>query len=253
MTIPARCPICSLPTEVELPDGSPITGVTLYPMRFPDGVLKAWCSSCIKADDRKKSERKHVANELDWHAVCPPEYRLTTEMGQTDAERLRRFQFRCTEAEGIRALINLAVDSRRPLLIYGEPGAMKTRMAWRIARYAFDKGIPVFGYTAWTFQAASQDAMGTYRQERWMKRLQRGFVLLDDITKSPWTANTKAAFFALLEQVTSKKGLMVITSNQSKSDIANFAGDSSTCPDASAPVLRRLEEHFVRVLAVKQS
>ena len=76
-------------------------------------------------------------------------------------------------------------------------------------------------------------------------------MLLDDITKTPWTDNTKAAFFELLEQVTSKHGLMVITSNQSKSDIANFAGDSSVCPNASAPVLRRLEEHFVRVLAMK--
>ena len=248
MTIPARCPICLNPGVFEIPDESD-DSLTANMARFSDGVLKAWCRACIQSDDKKLRERQRVANELDWHVICPKEYRLTRELGETDPDRLNTFRFECAEAATKRALLELG--TRKPLLLFGVAGTMKTRMAWRIAREAFNQCIPVYGFTSWTFQAAAQNETGAFRQGRWVKRLANGFVLLDDITKTPWTDNTKAAFFELLEQVTSKHGLMVITSNLGKGEIAAFAGQSKTLPDADDPILRRLEEYFVRVLAVK--
>lgn len=214
-----------------------------------DGVLKVWCNKCINQDDKEKRERRRVANELDWHMICPPEYRLISEMGITDPNKLNTFRFECPGLSTRTALLSLGLQ--KPILIYGNPGTMKTRFAWRIARLAFENGVRVHPFTSWTFQSTAQNETGNYRQGRWVKRLASGFVLIDDITKTPWTDNTKAAFFELLEQVTSKHGLMVVTSNQGKSEIAAFAGQSKTLPDSNDPILRRLEEYFVRVLALK--
>ena len=68
MTIPARCPICLAPTTFECPDKIPGSMGT-----HADGVLKVWCNKCINQDDKEKRERRRVANELDWHMICPPE------------------------------------------------------------------------------------------------------------------------------------------------------------------------------------
>lgn len=116
----------------------------------------------------------------------------------------------------------------------------------------FDDGKPIHAFTGWSFQAAAQDAAGKYRSEEWMRGLSKGFVLIDDLGKSPWTDYTAGCFFELIDNVVKHHSMMVLTSNDCTTDLADALGNRKTIsPEIGAGFKRRIQEHFLRVVAIK--
>ena len=251
----AICPKCTIRWTLDAETKLALVTAGIQP--DVDGVLWLWCEACAANDEAarraagKPKPKRDMADE--WAAICPVEYRTTGEGGETDFERVD--QFRAFDQDGIGWSIpglssKAAGPKPRPVLIAGDPGTLKTRASWRIARAAFDCGNKVESFTAWSFQAAYQDAAGQFRSEAWMAGLLKSFILLDDIGKSPWTDNTAAAFFELVERVCVNHGQLVLTSNDKASEILAILGTRRGMSSAiEGAIARRFREFFLMVLS----
>lgn len=220
-----------------------------------DFELKAGCPiCCYKCVDKSNLDAENAErlaradrNFNRWASTCPLEYRTKEEGGRTIESRL--------DCAVIQAS-NGAETARHTLLfdwkgddtgrwLSGETGGMKTRLAWRIVRDAWDRGKSVRTFTAWSWQSEFQDAAGRFEAAQWMNGVCLvDLVFVDDIGKLTWTENAGAAFFEMIERRSSTGKRILFTSNHSRADVGETAISrrSSASDGLSDPLARRLKE-----------
>ena len=179
-------------------------------------------------------ELARLRREAKWAELCPSLYRLESEGGLTDLDRLLRAQ---PAIEKVPA----RPYGAKGLLIRGKSDVGKTRIMWRLLRKHFDSGRGVIAYTSGSFERASRDAAGNFTLTEWFNRLCAvDCLFFDDLGKVSWSKTTTATFFDLVEHRTSNLKPLFITTN--------LAGDTlltvlQVDKDLGAPLLQRLREH----------
>lgn len=256
----ARCPECR--TERLVPMFEPFAR-GMDPDPDIPGVLKMRCDTCLEKNEHTRKESgKAVEKASDaetrrtrWESICPFTYRTESEGGPTDEGVLASGCFEDTKTGPVsyQQLKDFGGSERieRPLVfLCGNPGTRKTRIAFRMARAAFDAPAVTsrpWGavYTSWGFQTAAQDAGGKFEGGNWIRKLIDGrIVVLDDLGKTAWTDNTAAAFFELVEIRAASHHVTVITSNNAGQDLKDWLKESRSgvLSSAAEPILRRLRE-----------
>lgn len=201
-------------------------------------------------EEKSKADRRFA----QWVNLCPLEYRTYTEGGNTVEEWLDKAVIQDSNRTAIARQDVLfdweGDDSGRWLS--GQTGGMKTRLAWRIARDAFDHGYSIRAFTAWSWQSEYQDAAGDFKAEEWMEKVcWEGLVFVDDIGKLAWTENATSAFFEMIERRTSNGRKILFTSNHTRADVGEIAGSKqSSGVNASEPLTRRLKDFCKAYLVV---
>lgn len=218
-------------------------------------VIKGTCGQCSGPAVLNAPAPRQAAKTIEeirahqWEMICPKEYRTTTEGGNTDAKRLNKAKATFEGASLTGSALFNACKSQKRMVFAGPSGSMKTRYAWRVVHEAFKNKADVVEFTAWSFQAAAQDAGGKYQSDQWMKALSAvGFILFDDMGKTPWTENTWAAFFELLERRNNQDRDWLITMNDTRDDIRTVMGGhkSNVVKSITEPLIRRMED-FAKV------
>ena len=249
--VACRCPSCETDWDGE------ISRILLSLIATKAGEkVPVWCENC-RAKPQPRATKTPPARPDAWVDLCPAEYRLESEGGQTDAKRLAK-------ACGIRpdnqhtlyarAIRDLIQSETGPILLAGDPGTMKTRLAWRMVHAIWKKPATVRCMTSWQFQTQLQEASGEHRAAAWMRDMTNvALVFIDDLGKAEWTANTHGAFFELLESRISHRRPMLITTNESFADLkdARSAHKSAVAQSSAQAIIRRLREYGVTVLMQK--
>lgn len=221
----------------------------------PDGAVSVWCDSC-QSKPRKVTGLSLKPSKAElWASMCPEEYRLTSEGGKTDRERLKRAHGQRNDGEHLAAgQISQLVFNRQPVLLAGEPGTMKTRLAWRMVKMVWDTTPKVRCFTSWRFQADLQDASGGYGAGKWMSDLIAAeLVFVDDLGKAEWTANTHGAFFELLEARINQRRALLITTNESFATLQEARAEhkSAVAKSSANPIIRRFREFATTIVMQK--
>lgn len=212
------------------------------PIPSAPGIVPAWCVLCgdqkvnqmlSGAQDRAAAEKAAF-----WASVCPAAYRLTSEGGITDMDRLTA---------------ECPVDWPEPdtvkpgMLITGNSGRGKTRWVWRAIRQRFDLGDMVMAFTPRSFEAASRDAEGTFKFKAFLDSCSEiGSFLLDDLGKASWSAKTLETFYEIIEQRASHLRPIFVTTNFTGNALA---AQLKMDDGILEPLIRRLRENC-RCIAV---
>ena len=247
------CPICQKRWAENLPK------VTALMLKDRSGVVRLWCAECRDNPSlQPHGETKPEKEKPDlWSPLCPELYRLESERGRTGRERL-------LNAQGIRVADNRKLsageivalaDGRNPVILAGDPGTMKTRLAWRMIRRVFDRNGTVLCFSSWRFQSSLQDAAGKHESTKWMDELvTTDLVFIDDLGKAEWTANTHGAFFEVLDARVSNGKPMVITTNATFAEMkaAREQHKSATAQSTAGGIIRRFRDYAVVIVMQKE-
>lgn len=221
-----------------------------------NGRVQSQCHPCSEKPVVTKGIVKDDASAKrfsEWEAICPKEFRLASEGGNTDRERLK---LACgTTPGGIhRSCRDILELWQHPgaVILAGVAGAMKTRMAWRMVRKAWEQG-PVATFTAWTFQSELKDAGGSYSESAFMRRLTEArIVFIDDLEKAEWTSNTHGAFFELLDaRIRHGRCLLITTQDDFSTVIATREGHKGAAARSTAPGIARRVKEFAATVVMK--
>lgn len=249
----SRCTVCGTESDSLVP-----AMLIEVCKRGDDGRLEMQCELCCA----KPVSRAQVAPPMrldPWETVCTPVYSLESEGGQTDAKRLAKaWGEKSDTKERLTAgqIRDLIFTHNGPILLGGDPGAMKTRLAWRMVHAVWKKPAQVHCFTSWSFQAELQDAGGNHQSRAWMKTLtESALVFIDDLGKAEWTANTHGAFFELVEARIAHRRPLLITTNESFSDLkaARTGHKSAVAQSSGEALLRRFREYAITVVMQKPS
>lgn len=241
VTVILHCPLCGRDKQM-----------TSQKMLHQSGkVITCECEECSSARPKLIAVVPVKANPLEilenqWQAICPKEYRTAKEGGNTDAARLGQAKATRDGVTLSREELRNAVLASKRSILFGLSGTMKTRFAWRIVRAAYDRKASVKEFTSWSFQAAAQDVGGKYQSDEWMKALAAvDMILIDDLGKTPWTENTWATFFELIERRNNQDKAWIITMNDSRDQMRATADShkSGVVKSIMEPLIRRLEEY----------
>jgi hypothetical protein len=220
-----------------------------------DGKVSVWCEPCQAKPVIRTAKAAPERFDDRWDIMCPDEYRLTTEGGNTDRERLKHAKGETTDGIQMKAgQIAELIHSRRPVLLAGQPGTMKTRLAWRMVRMIWDTAKAVRCFSSWQFQAELQDASSEFGASKWMANLLNSeLVFIDDLGKAEWTANTHGAFFELLEARIVRRKPLLITTNETFESIRDARSDhkSAVAKSSANPMIRRFREYAITVVMQK--
>lgn len=223
------CPVCGKSREVDMPDEFALVRVAL-------------CEPCADRHCQTVALPVKDSWEERWREICPKEFRLIQEGGTCDWQRLTRVQPKGVEVIGWSGESNLA--------LVGKTGGCKTRLAWRLVRGFHDLRQSYACFTAYDFQAAAQSAGGQYRLDDWSRELVKlDLFFLDDLGKAPWTENTWAAFFYVVDQRIAHGKPILITTNFVPGDLERSlnAKGIPMLKEMAAPLLRRIKESFQSV------
>lgn len=226
------------------------------------GTVKVWCPDCELADrnaPRCAPMAPPRAFDDQWAIMCPDEYRLTSEGGQTDRERLKKANGILVDPSGTETKVNAKqiaelIHKRQTVLLGGEPGTMKTRLAWRMVRMIWDTKATVRCFTSWEFQAELQDASGRHEGAKWAADLKQAeLVFIDDLGKAEWTANTHGTFFEILEARMNRRKALLITTNESFKSLAEARENHKAvvAQSTAGGIIRRLRDYAQRVVMQK--
>lgn len=205
-------------------------------------IRQQHCNACAEARqaevDRMSAKPKAGLERADeWAALCPKEYRLDCEGGETVFARISR---ECPAVERIAAHRDF-----RGLLVRGDTGKGKTRAVWRLLRRVFDERRSIVAMTGGEFSRGFQDAAGNHRRAEWFERIATTDVFfLDDLGRSPWTENVWGEFFEVIEARAKNGRPSLITTNEDSKSLGSKCKD----PVTWQPLLRRLREHFTNIV-----
>lgn len=250
-TVPCRCQ-CGKEWESELP----IVAIGLLP-RF-EGRVASTCDQCLEKPVATPPSAKSGASgkrAAEWESICPELFRLESEGGKTDRLRLAKAHG-ATPAGVPRSCRDILDLWQHPgaVILAGKPGTMKTRMAWRMVRKAWESG-PVAAFTAWTFQSELKDAGGSYTESAFMRRLTEArLVFVDDIGKAEWTSNTHGAFFELLDARIRHGRCLLMTTNEDRQSWQSVReGHRGAAAQSTASGIMRRIDQFAATVVMKES
>lgn len=201
------------------------------------------CEPCAVIEEREQEEsreryrqgvirRQSDAREAQWAALCPVEFRTTTEGGKTEIARLER------EAPKIHQLTAWAFGARG-LIIRGKTRRCKTRSTWRLLRRLWVDRKSIIALTAARFDRECRDAAGNFTLSAWFDRLANVDVLfVDDLGKAEWTPATEASWFDLVDQRTRENRPIIITTNDDGASL-----QSRMSPQRAEAMIARLRDY----------
>lgn len=207
------------------------------------------CEACVTAFEVRIAEEERNAlleaakaqGEAVWEQVCPRMYRLTTEGGLTELEKLKASvtQFDEVLAHPL---------SYRGLILRGNTGAGKTRTMFRLLRtYHEQKPRPrIVSMSAGEFDRAARDAAGSFTLTKWFDSMATADVLfIDDIGKGRWTASTAGQFWEVVDARSKAARPIFLTTNCSGETLVQSIGLDK---DIAEPLLRRLRENCKAII-----
>ena len=244
---PCVCPACGKSWT------GPMAAALISTLGQPDGSVRVWCEECQKKAPRRAADPPRERLPDPWALLCPDEYRLTTEGGRTERERLKRaWGLRPNGTTRLSAgQIAELILTKRPVLLGGAPGTLKTRLAWRMVRMLWDSKATVRCFTSWRFQSDLQEASGAHCAGKWMDELSRvDLVLIDDLGKAEWTANTHGAFFEMFEARITRTKATLITTNETFGSMeeSRATHKAAVAQSSAAPLIRRFREYAETVV-----
>lgn len=220
--------------EVRITTHCQTCGAEFKARRFFGGFGAVHCDCCMDESEARSNSERQAASQTSrkavWESLCPPLFRSLDEGGLTDTRRLMLEQSEC-------ARVLRWQYGERGLLLVGETGRCKTRVAWRLLRRLFDEGRSIKALTAVRFDIETQELAGR-GYKGWFDGLIKVDVLfLDDIGKGKFTDLVESRFFALLDERAANCKPCIITSNDNGAALAERMSDHR-----SAPIIRRLRE-----------
>lgn len=201
------------------------------------------CSLCIETHNQnaaaeselhRQSFTNNKTNSV-WELICPAEFRLFSEGGNTDLPRL---------AMDVPKLPTITMHplGNRGLIIRGGTGAGKTRSMYRLFRVYFDKTPRprLIALSSGQFDRQARDAAGTFTLSQWFDRLAKCDALfIDDIGKGKWTPATASQFWELVDERTKNRKPIFLTTNLNGETLVASLGLDR---DIAEPLLRRIRE-----------
>lgn len=239
---------CGHSWEAEMP----AVAAAILPLQ--EGRVASTCDSCLEKRVAPPSCAKAKPSDKrskEWKNICPEIFRLIAEGGRTDPQILKK-------ASGVtpggvpracRDILDLWMHPGAVILA-GKPGTMKTRMAWRMVRKAWETG-PVECFTAWTFQSELKDAGGTFTEAQFMRRLTEAkIVFIDDIGKAAWTDNTHGAFFELLDARIRHGRCLLMTTNEDRQSWQSVreSHKGAAAQSTALGIMRRIDQFAATVV-----
>ena len=203
------------------------------------GMTQRVCDPCVLKFREEEAIRVATTNKAArraarWREMCPPEYRLIADGGNTDPERLLR-------AQPSVARILATPYRSKGILIRGESDVCKTRCMWALLKSYWDAGHSVTAFTSGEFERQFRDASGGFTlSEKFYEWCTVDCLFIDDLGKSRWTENTLQTFFDLVEHRTSHCKPMFITTNYDREALTQ---KFSIGADMAAPLIRRLGDN----------
>jgi len=208
------------------------------------------CEPCVAAEQVKMarrtiddaSERERERRAERWAEICPEEYRLTIDGGKTVPDRLHSDQPKAKE------IVEKHILCGHGVLIRGDSGGGKTRTMYALLRkFHFaapltQRTIRIEARTSAKFEREARTAGGNHTLDKWFDGLATCDALfIDDIGKTPWSDNTVSHFFDLVEERTTNRRPIFITTNL---DGEALVKRLDLGEDMAVPLLRRMREHM---------
>lgn len=164
----------------------------------------------------------------DFFQGCPDEY-LRTDLAHPDMPPQHLWK----------KVLNWNHETSKGLLIQGETGKGKTRIAWLLVRrLMLDLKVRVRFITDPSFSREYSRRLGKGTADEWIDKLVRAPVLfIDDLGKSAVTPRYKEQFHDVLESRTSRNKPMIITTQLNRSALLERFGT-----DDGTAIVRRLLE-----------
>ena len=164
-----------------------------------------------------------VARHREWDRECPKLY------GLTDPKRLDQAK--------LAKVLNWAFGPQG-LLLHGETGTGKTRMAVLLMKQLYLSGKSIKMFFGMDFAHECSKAFGEFTGEAWIDSfIKKDVLFFDDLGKFPLTERVEAELFGVIEHRLLNMRPIILTTN--------FVGDSLSgkmTPDRGAPLVRRLRE-----------
>lgn len=191
-----------------------------------------------EADRMSKAASDAALRETQrWAAICPWEFRTTSEGGNTDLERLKAAQPKFEEA------LRWTFRAKGLILRSSASGTCKTRTMFRLLRRLFDEGHSMACFTAGDFDRSARDAGGNYTLTAWFDRLcVVDVVFIDDLGKGQWSPATEGTFFDLVDKRTREGRPLLITTNEDGDSLSTALSDHR-----GSPLVRRLRDYCHRI------
>lgn len=181
----------------------------------------------------EEARRLWASRRLAWESLCPPA------MLETDPSRLP-----------LRGLVEIGAWQLGPtgLILHGETGSGKTRLAWLLLHrlFVWEFVNPVV-FRVGELEEAMVQAYRAGRSDALLARLRRARVLfIDDFGKDKFTERLEAFLFTLINDRYEFKSPLLLTTNYVGDQLEARFQDA----ERGRPALRRLREccHAVRVV-----
>lgn len=239
--VPSKCPACLKEFQAAVMRSPFNPGKVLFQARYCDPcIISKRAHEQQREWDEQQAEHQRARREA-WEALCPFEFRCTTEGGRTQTQRLL----------GEFPILQQVIDhdlTVHGLIVRGKSGSGKTRATWRLLRRSFDAGKRIRALASGEFDREARDAGGKFTLTEFVDRLIEADVLfIDDLGKAPWTPATVGIWFDVLDGRYRHGRPIVVTTNL---DGAALVKQLRIGPDIGEPMLRRMRE-TTRQIVVK--